>query len=104
MSSHCRVETTSKGYQSGMNSVTDVTSGGDSPHAEFIAGMTAGEVAKGHSSAHADYLARTRNMETYLGSTGQGGGGGGGSDGGGGMGDIKEMFGAIKGMFGGLCP
>ena len=75
MSSHCRVETTSKGYQSGMNSVTDVTSGGDSPHAEFIAGMTAGEVAKGHSSAHADYLARTRNMETYLGSTGRGGGG-----------------------------
>jgi len=99
------VETTSNGYRSGINSVTDVTSGGDSPHAEFIAGMTAGEVAKGHSSAHANYLASTRNMEVYLGvSSPPGGGGGGSSGGGGGMGEIKDVIGAIKGMFGGLCP
>jgi len=61
--------------------------------------MTAGEIGKGHASAHADYLARVRSMEIYVGSSGRGSGAGGGDDSG--LGDMKEILGFVKSIVGG---
>ena len=96
MASNCRVETTSYGYANSINSVTDASSDGDSPHAEFIGGMTAGEIGKGHAMGHADYLARTRSMEIYFGGSSGSVSGNGGSA----LGDIKDMLGAVKTILG----
>ena len=94
MASKCRVETTSHGYRNSINSVSDARSDGDSPHAEYIAGMTAGEIGKGHATGHADYLARIRVAEIYTGKSGGNGSGNGDS----GLGDIKDMLGLVKAL------
>ena len=102
MSSRCRVKTTSHGYGNSINSLTDASMEGDSPHSEYISGMAAGEIGKGHSMGHADYLARVKAMEIYTGRSAPGGGAGAKGSGGGdpGLGDIKEMLGLIKGLLG----
>jgi len=96
MASKCRVETTSRGYKNEVNSVTNARSDGDSPHAEFVAGMTAGEIGKGHAMGHADYLSRTRNMEIYTGKSTENGSENGDS----GLGDIKDLLGVVKAFLG----
>lgn len=96
MASRSRVETTSRGYRNSINSVTNANSDGDSPHAEFIAGMTAGEIGKGHAMGHADYLAKTKAMEIYTGSSVKGGEGSSGPD----IGGVKDMIGLIKNLLG----
>jgi hypothetical protein len=96
MTSRSRVETTSKAYNSSINSVTDASSCGDSPHAEFVAGMTAGEIGKGHAAGHADYLGRVKSMEIYTGKAPASGSVKGDS----GLGDVKDVLGIIKTFLG----
>ncbi len=96
MASRSRVETTSRGYRDSINSVTNSRSDGDTPHAEFIAGMTAGEIGKGHSMGHADYLARTRAMEIYTGSSVRNGEGSSRPD----LGGVADMIGLVKSFLG----
>jgi hypothetical protein len=96
MASNCRVETTSYGYRNSINSVTNANSNGDSPHAEFIGGVTAGEIGKGHAMGHANYLARIKTMEIYTGESS------GNANGNGDMGlsDIKDVLGVVKTFLG----
>ena len=96
MASRCRVETTSRGYRNDINTVTNARSDGDSPHAEFVAGMTAGEIGKGHAMGHADYLGRIKTMEIYTGKSARNGAGNGDS----GLGDIKNLIGVVKTFLG----
>lgn len=96
MTSRSRIETTSKAYNNSINSVTNARSSGDSPHAEFVAGMTAGEIGKGHASGHADYLGRVKAMEIY---TGKGSVSGSGNENSG-LGDIKDVIGIVKTFMG----
>ena len=94
MASICRVKTVSKGYGSSIESDTSSSSNGDSPHEQFIAGMTAGTIGKGHADAHSNYLSSVKNMETYVGK--------GGSDGGDSSGfeEIKDFLKIIGGLTG----
>ena len=97
MASKCRVETNTRGYGNEINSVTDASMEGDSPHSEFIAGVTAAGIARGHSEGHANYLASVKVAEIY---TGKSAGGGSSKGDSGGMGDIKDMMGFLKGILG----
>ena len=96
MTSRCRVETTSKAYIDSINSVTNSKSSGDSPHAEFVAGMTAGEIGKGHASGHADYLGRVKVMEIYTGKGAINSSANCDSS----LGEIKEVLGVVKTFLG----
>jgi hypothetical protein len=96
MSSKSRISTTTYGHDNKINSVTNASSDGDSPHGEFVAGMTAGEIGKGHSMGHADYLSRTKSMEIYTGKSL----GNGTTKGDSGLGEIKEFIGIMKTFLG----
>jgi len=98
MTSNSRIETTSRGYGNSIHSLTDATSGGDTPHAEYIAGMTAGEIGKGHSMAHADYLSRTKMMEVYTGRSDESPPEN--SSQGSGLGGLKDLIGVMKSLSG----
>jgi hypothetical protein len=93
MGSRSRVETTSYGYDGKIKSITNSSSSGDTPLGEVVAGATAGEIGKGHAAGHADYLARTKSAEIYMGK-GMSGGSGDSS----GLGEIKSVLGIIKGL------
>jgi len=77
MTSWSRVETNSHADGRDINSITEAETGGDSPHAEYIAGMTAGEIGKGHARAHGSYLSSMASIEAYTQRSGPRGDGGG---------------------------
>lgn len=95
MANKCRVETTSYGSGDRINSLTDASSDGDTPHSEFVGGMTAGEIGKGHAMGHADYLAKVKSMEIYTGTKYSGS-----SSGNSGMSGIKDALSIVKNFIG----
>lgn len=92
VSSRSRIKTTTYGYGNKISSETDAFSSGSSPHGEYVAGMTAGEIGKGHSQGHSDYLKGVASVKTYFGSSASDSGSNSG------LSDLKNMIGIVKGL------
>jgi len=97
MTSRSRVETRSSSGGGEIRSLSDAESTGDTPHAEYIAGLTAGAIGKGHASAHADYLGKVAEIEAHYGrSHASPGSGGGGSP----LGELNSLISIMKSLGG----